>query len=240
MPRPPALGIHRAATQSLYSSPRCEPALPTVSAVPDRSRAHLLAYAVAGILILVAGFRFLDDGGDGRAPESPRIALDGEGGAAPGKPGEEHYVHIAGAVREEGLYRVPAGSRVGAAVERAGGVVHGADLRGVNLAAQVQDGQQIVVPKRGAVAPGGAASSGSGTAAAGAAAAGGAPAGPISLASATVEQLDAGVEGIGPTLAARIIEYRDQNGGFESLEELRQVEGIGEARFTALSEAVGP
>ena len=117
-----------------------------------------------------------------------------------------------------------------AALERAGGPTRRADLTLVNLAAQLQDGQQIVVPERGApaVAPGGAASTG----AAGANA-------PVHLSTATVEQLDA-IDGIGPTLAERIIEFRDEHGGFRSLDQLSQVDGIGEKRLATLREALQP
>jgi competence protein ComEA len=92
----------------------------------------------------------------------------------------------------------------------------------------VEDGQQIVVPERGS-APVAAAAPGAATP----------PAGPISLASATQAQLEE-LDGIGPTLAARIIEYRDANGGFRSVEELGEVDGIGEVRLEALREAVEP
>jgi competence protein ComEA len=116
-------------------------------------------------------------------------------------------------------------------VQRAGGPSRRAELAGVNLAAQLQDGQQVNVPRRGAQA--------AATAPPAAAGAAGAAAGPISLGSATAAQLDA-VDGIGPTLAARIIEYRDAHGGFRSIDQLREVEGIGEKRFEALREAVQP
>lgn len=211
----------------------------------DHAPAQLVAYGVAALLLVVVGVRYLEGRGSEPTSTAPPVTLDGPGGessADPGDPGDGDglYVHVAGAVRKEGLLRLPEGARVGAAVDRAGGPLARADLSGVNLAAQVQDGQQIVVPKRGAV-PAPAASAPAAGAAPSSAATGGAPAGPpISLATATVEQLDAGVEGIGPTLAQRIVEYRDQNGGFKSIDELREVSGIGEARFTALSEAVSP
>lgn len=214
----------------------------------EQPRLRIVAYALAGVLVLVVLTRYFGD--REAAPSQPpaEVALDeadARGGAAdePGASGEL-FVHVAGAVRKEGLYRVPAGSRVGGAVERAGGLERRAELSGVNLAAQVQDGQQIVVPERGAAAPpratGASPGESSGSASSATSAAGGAPAAPISLASATPEQLDAGVEGIGPTLAARIVEFRDQNGGFRSIEQLREVDGIGEARFAALREAVSP
>ena len=127
--------------------------------------------------------------------------------------------------------RLPPGSRVADGLARAGGSTRRADLTGVNLAAQLADGQQIVVPTAGAA----------GSAAA-APAAGGAPAGAVAgvhLSTATVEQLD-GIDGIGPTLAQRIIEYRDAHGGLRSLAELAQVEGIGEKRLATLREALQP
>jgi competence protein ComEA len=141
-----------------------------------------------------------------------------------------------------GLYRVPDGSRVAAAVEVAGGPSRRADLAGVNLAAPVQDGQQIVVPVRargaGASGPASAGSAPPGPAAPGSVAPG-ATGAKVSLSTATVEQLD-GLDGIGPTLAQRIIEYRDAHGGFRSVDELREVEGIGEKRFESLRDAVQP
>lgn len=209
---------------------------------------RIAAYAVACVLVLLGCVRYL--GGGEAEPSTPpaEVTLDGveSGGGEADERGAgssgELFVHVAGAVRKEGLYRVPSGARVGAAVKRAGGLESRAELSGVNLAAQVQDGQQIVVPERGAAPPGQTAAVGSGApgSAASSTSTPGATAAPISLASATPEQLDAGVEGIGPTLAARIVEFRDQNGGFQSVDQLREVDGIGEARFAALREAVSP
>jgi competence protein ComEA len=126
---------------------------------------------------------------------------------------------------------VPSDTRVATALERAGGPTRRADLTLVNLAARVQDGQQIVVPLAGA-----ANGTGAGPAAGGA---GAAPAAKIHLSTATADQLDE-VDGIGPTLAERIVEYRDAHGGFRSVEDLAQVEGIGEKRLKTLRDALQP
>jgi len=96
----------------------------------------------------------------------------------------------------------------------------------------VQDGQQVIVPPKGAaVAAGGPATPGSG--------AGGATSGPVSLSSASAAQLES-LDGIGPTLAQRIVQYRQAHGGFRSIDELRQVQGIGEKRFEALKKSLTP
>ena len=191
----------------------------------DQSRAGLAAYALAAVLAVVVGLKLLaPERGGGKGPVTgvrvERKASPGAGAAG------RLYVHVAGAVRGPGLYRLPDGARVAAALERAGGPSRRADLAGVNLAAQVEDGQQIVVPGPGA------------RRVAGSPAEGGART-KTSLASATVEQLDQ-LDGIGPTLAKRILEYRDEHGGFRSVDELKQVEGIGEKRFESLREAVAP
>jgi competence protein ComEA len=207
--------------------------------VAEHSRGTVLAWVVAAVLATVAVLR-LAGGGHGAAP--PPVKLDGPGDdaqarsaaseqAPSGAAGKVVYVHVAGAVRRPGLFRVPAGSRVAAALARAGGPGPKADLTLVNLAARVQDGQQVVVPAAGTAAPAGAGAAG----AAGAALTGAKP----SLATATVEQLEE-LDGIGPTLAERIVEYRDAHGGFRSIGELREVEGIGEKRFESLREALQP
>jgi competence protein ComEA len=138
---------------------------------------------------------------------------------------------------------------VAVALDRAGGPQRRADLAGVNLAAKLEDGQQVIVPVRGAATAAAgspaAGSAGAGSAVAGTAAtAAAAPPGSagvpkLSLGVATVEQLDQ-LDGIGPTLAQRIVDYRTEHGGFRSVEELREVEGIGEKRFATLRSAVQP
>lgn len=141
----------------------------------------------------------------------------------------ELFVHVAGAVRKPGVYRIAGDGRVIQAIRLAGGPTPAADLGLINLAAPLQDGQQVLVPVRVATVAG-----------AGAAAAGGAPvAGPVSLSSATAEQLDA-LDGIGPTLAARIVAWRTQHGGFSSVEQLLDVPGIGATRLEALHGKVTP
>jgi competence protein ComEA len=196
---------------------------------------------VAAVLATVAVVRLLG-GGHGEAPPPVKIGGAVAGGGPPAAGSEQSrsrsaresvYVHVAGAVRRPGLFRVPAGSRVAAAVARAGGPRAKADLTLVNLAARVVDGQQVVVPLVGAAPPGGVGTTASGTGSAGLAGA------KPSLATATVEQLDE-LDGIGPTIAGRIVEYRQAHGGFRSLGELREVEGIGDKRFESLREALQP
>jgi competence protein ComEA len=199
----------------------------------DDRRRTLLAYAAAGVVLLVLAARAL--GGSG-GPDQPTVAIDGQG--APARAGERDgtriWVHVAGAVRRPGLYRVAPDSRAGAAVEAAGGTSRRADLRAINLAATVRDGQQVVVPARGEQPTTPAPAAGS------VGPAGDPPAGTkLSLASATAEQLDT-LDGIGPTLAQRILEWRDAHGGFQSVEQLREVDGIGDKRFESLRSAVQP
>jgi competence protein ComEA len=202
----------------------------------ETPRATLAIWIVAGLVAAFALFQMAGAGpGGGESPGSPvridRAPKARAAGAA------RIYVHVAGAVRQPGLLRLPAGSRVARAVAEAGGPTPRGDLSGVNLAAKVEDGLQIVVPVRGAAA---AANGLAGAAAGATAGATGAPAAPKpSLATATEDQLDE-IDGIGPTLAQRIIEYRTEQGGFRSLEELREVEGIGEKRFESLREALQP
>jgi competence protein ComEA len=201
------------------------------------SRGTAVIWVVAAVLGVLALMRLT--GSDGEGEQGGPVRIDRSEGAAAGGTGHgsggatqaKVYVHVAGAVRRPGLVQVPAGSRVAAAVAEAGGPTRKADLTGVNLAAQAEDGQQVVVPAAGAV-PGAVASGGTaGTA--------GTPTIKPSLGSATVEQLDE-IDGIGPTLAERIVEYRTENGGFSSLDELQDVEGIGEKRLETLREALQP
>lgn len=138
-------------------------------------------------------------------------------------------VHVVGAVRRPGLYRLRDGSRVADAVQRAGGATAKAELALVNLAAPVADGIQVVVPLR---APPAGSASGGGPAA-------DAVAGPVRLNAATVEQLDE-LPGIGPTTAQRIVDWRQEHGAFASVDELDAVPGIGPARLEQLRELVTP
>jgi competence protein ComEA len=182
-----------------------------------------VAWAVAAVAAVLIAVRLLGSG-----PEPPAVRIGGERGARqPGERGARRpgglLVHVAGAVRRPGLYRLPQGARVALAVRRAG-VARRADLTLINLAARLQDGQQVVVPGP---------ATGAGTAAT---AAGDAP---VSLGSATVDQLDE-LDGIGPTLAERIVEHRQANGGFASVDQLAEVEGIGEKRLAALKAALTP
>ena len=197
----------------------------------DASRRQLLTYALGALVLVLAGAYLLRDQDGGRPPAGAVALEDARAGAGSGSGRAEKrvWVHVAGAVRRPGVYRVPEGARAARAVARAGGATARADLAAVNLAAPVEDGQQVVVPDRDvATAP-----AGGGPAAAAAAG------GPVALGTATPEQLDQ-LDGIGPTLAARIVEFRQRNGGIRSVDDLREVEGIGDKRFEALREAVRP
>jgi competence protein ComEA len=145
--------------------------------------------------------------------------------------GEDVVVDVTGAVSKPGVYRLPGGSRVTDAVQRAGGATAAGDVEQINLAARLADGQQIVIPAR---------AKGSVGAAVGAAGAdSAATSGPINLGTATVEELDT-IEGIGPITAQNILDYRDQHGGVSSIDQLDEIDGIGPATMDALRAGLQP
>jgi len=138
-------------------------------------------------------------------------------------------VDVVGAVIRPGVYRFARGARIADALTRAGGATRRADLDQVNLAAPLADGEQVVVPKRGAP---GAVGSGAGAGAGGST-------GPVHLSTATLDQLDS-LPGIGPVTAQKILDYRAKHGAFSSVDELDAVPGIGPSRMDQLRDLVAP
>jgi competence protein ComEA len=196
--------------------------------MPELSRSQVVVYGAIAVALLLVGARAIraegsggPSGGDSYSSSPGQLSVSGSGG------GPDVVVDVAGAVRRPGVYRLPAGARVADAVKRAGGPDAGAALEGINRAARLADGQQVVVPERG---PGGTAATAAGAIA---------QDGPISLGSATVEQLDT-IDGIGPVTAQKIVEYRDQHGGLASVDQLDRVSGIGPATMESLRARLQP
>ena len=136
----------------------------------------------------------------------------------------ELTVHVVGAVSYPGVYRLEEGDRVIDAIEEAGGPLPEADLEALNLAQTVHDGQKVMVPRQG---EGTASASGEGEG----------ESARININHASEMELEE-LPGIGPTLAGRIVSYREKNGGFRSVEELKKVAGIGEKKFEELKDLV--
>lgn len=189
------------------------------------TRQQIAVYVAAAIAIALIGARYLKDSGNAE----PQRSADAPARVSVRKSDRRVYVHVTGAVRRPGVYRLPSWARLDLAIMRAGGATRAADLVGVNLAAKVSDGQQVIVPRRGP--SGGAAAGATGADAAGEANA------PISLNTATAEQLDE-LEGVGPATAQKILDWRKQHGGFRSVEDLQQISGIGPKRFKTLKDKV--
>ena len=228
-----------------------EPLGPTLPFGGSRAVAALAAVVVVAALVLVLGWIRRPPPAEDTLPRaattgeaSPPDAdgsttvVDAATSAAPAGAAASGpvTVHVAGAVTAPGVVSLPAGSRAVDAVTAAGGLAAGADPDRVNLAAELTDGQRLVVPLVGQpppaeVAPTGTTSPGSG------AAAGGGPVTPVDLNSATADQLDA-LPGVGPATAQAIIGHREQSGAFRSVEDLLDVRGIGEAKLESLRDLV--
>jgi competence protein ComEA len=147
-----------------------------------------------------------------------------------GATGPSLIVAVAGKVRRPGVVTLPAGSRVIDAVRAAGGALPGVDLGLLNLARRLSDGELVVVGLPAGPDPAAAPAD----PAAGPA---GAPGAPLDLNAATAEQLDA-LPGVGPVLAQRIVEFRTVHGRFNSVDQLRDVNGIGDSKFAQLRDRV--
>jgi competence protein ComEA len=196
--------------------------------MPELSRAQVAVYGAIAVALLLVGARAIR--AEGGAEQS--FAAGSGGGSSSGDgftlsgQASDLVVDVTGAVARPGVYRLPAGSRVEDAVKRAGGATAKAELEAVNRAARLADGQQVVVPER---SPAGAS----------VALGGSEEEGPISLGTASVEQLDT-IDGIGPVTAQDIVDFRDQHGGLASVDQLDQVSGIGPATMESLRARLQP
>jgi len=190
--------------------------------VPELSRSQIAVYGAVAVALLLVGARAIRT--DAAPPPAAASAESGDFSVR-ASGGGSLVVDVAGEVRRPGVYRLPDGARVTDAIERAGGPTARAFVEGINRAAELADGQQVVVP--GLAPAGGAAVTATGADA------------PISLGTATAEQLEE-IDGIGEVTAEKILEFRDQRGGLASVEQLDQVSGIGPATMESLRTGLQP
>ncbi|MGH3646695.1 MAG: helix-hairpin-helix domain-containing protein [Micromonosporaceae bacterium] len=189
---------------------------------PGANGARALGLLAAIVVVAAAGIAWWSQ----PRPEpvsTPRVSPPS---AAASATGTGVVVAVAGKVRRPGLVTLAPGARVADAIEAAGGLLPGTDVGYLNLARKVTDGELIVV---GATPPPDAAGPG--------APAAGDPAGKVNLNTATLQQLDT-LPGVGAVIAQRILDHRADHGGFRSVDELRQVDGIGPARYEQLKDLV--
>jgi len=209
------------------------------------SRRQIYAYVAVAAVVLAVGVRYVVlPKAAGSASGQPLVLAAASpspaSAAAAASPSAvaDLVVYVCGAVKSPGVVRVPAGARVADALALAGGPGARAEMDGVNLAAKVVDGQQIMVPERGAaVAAGGSASSAAGGSAASAGGSVTAPGAPVNINTASLEELDA-LSGVGPATAQKIIDYRTANGPFKAVDDIKNVSGIGDAKFAAMKDKI--
>lgn len=151
-------------------------------------------------------------------------------------------VHAAGAFVRPGLYRLPSDARVADLLDAAGGAAADASVDALNLAAKLEDGARVYLPRASEVTAGDLAAGSAGmtgsTGGGGGAAAGSASAGgTVDLNTATLEQLDS-LPGVGPSTAQAILDYRRERGRFRSVDELLEVRGIGDAKLASMRSRV--
>ncbi|HLW18480.1 MAG TPA: helix-hairpin-helix domain-containing protein [Actinomycetota bacterium] len=182
------------------------------------------ALAVLGLLLLIgAGLAYMRARPAAAvAPPSGAVSASASPGTS-AAPANTIVVDVVGAVRKPGVYDFAQGARVIDAVRAAGGFLPDAEPQAINLARPLVDGEQVVVPRKGET-PAGAAGGGSAQQ----------PGGKVNINSATESDFE-NLPGIGPVLAQKIVDYRDQHGPFRSIQDLMKVTGIGQKKFDSLS-----
>jgi len=196
-----------------------------MNGVGSSRRRFLALVAAVAVAMLLVGRHLTHESGAAPAHRAPLLAAD----AAAGSGGRgKLVVHVVGAVRRPGLYQLHSGARIADAVRRAGGTTRKANLEAINLAAPVEDGLQVVVPRVVPAPAGGAAAEDPA-----------ATGGPIHLNTATLEQLDT-LPGVGPVTEQKIVDWREEHGAFTSVDDLDAIPGIGPARLEQLRDLVAP
>jgi competence protein ComEA len=198
---------------------------------PGRPGALVLALVAALAAVVAAAGVWTQRPQAEPVPALPAVAVDEPVAPPAAAPAGPLVVSVSGKVARPGLVEVPAGARVADVLEAAGGALAGTDLSALNLARRIADGEQVAVGVPAPAAPGPAA------AGADPAAAAAVPGAKVDLNAATLPQLNA-LPGVGPVMAQRILDWRTRNGRFARVEQLRDVEGIGERRFSQLRELV--
>ncbi len=201
----------------------------------SRSTALVLASGLLAVLV-VAGHR-LAAAGTARAPDIV-APLEPVSSVSTSSARPALIVHVVGAIRRPGLYRLREGARVADALRRAGGATGRADLAALNLAAPLIDGVQVFVPPQLVVRGAGAATDEAELASPGPEVAAGLGR-KLSLATATADDLDE-LPGVGPVTAQSILDYRTEHGPFRSVDDLDAVPGIGPTRIEQLRDLVTP
>jgi len=187
----------------------------------------IITVAAAVILMTAAAVFLFLNGKSQTIPIDEEAAESGEK-AREETPAKEVYVDVGGCVKRPGVYRVDASGRVFEAIEKAGGTTAKADTSGINQAVTVTDGQKIYVPARGEAAE---------TPVSAGTPAEGGGAGLININTADRSKLEE-IPGIGPVTAEKIIRYREENGGFKSKEDLKNVSGIGDKTYEKMDPVV--
>lgn len=241
-----------ASTRTLSAVGRSRGVVSTRKRLGRLMRAPALAISILCAVLVCVGLwmsfggaaqkpSLLDAGANGEEKTSLAVPATSDGGEA--RSGEHTatsaaskrvFVHVVGEVKQPGLVELPEGARVSEALEAAGGASNNANLAGVNLARILIDGEQVVVPNSsepGSTQSAGAASQSSTT-----------PMNPggeskVSLNSASAAELET-LDGVGPALAERIISWREAHGGFQTVDDLTSVSGIGDKKFAAIKDQV--
>lgn len=195
-----------------------------------RPREALALGVLCLAIVAGAGFAYARSLPRGGPPAAAASLLPAPSGDASAQPANGILVHVAGAVRNPGVYSLAEGARVVDGLRAAGGAAPGADVSQVNLARSLADGERVYIPRRGEAPP---AEAGAGTGGGGWSDA----SGKVNLNTASVSQLEA-LPGIGEVLAQRIFDYRTQHGPFRNVRDLLKVEGIGQKKFDSIKDHV--
>lgn len=150
---------------------------------------------------------------------------------------EKIAIHVTGEVKKEGLIYLPLGSRVADAIKEAGGETKNADLSQINLAYQLQDGQKLYIPNKNEIISEYIISATGNTESEGSSSNNLKGENKVNINTATQNELDQ-LPGIGPSIAQRIIEYREEKGNFQKIEDVQNVKGIGDAKYEEIKDSI--